>query len=224
VNGEVRVLRQLLGWLHEAGKLQQLPKSKAIPEEDVPRIDIPTQEQIVRLIEALPPALRVLVWLMAETGLRPGEARNLPWCHVEIDRGSILIDQFGIWKPKSRQSIRRVFPSPELLESIRTLPRLGPYVFAGRRHGMPIVNIRASLKSAAESAGFSPGSNVTPKLFRKAFATWQIERNISLSVVQRQMGHRPGSLVTDQNYIAVSDRVQRENRLILPVDKARSAP
>jgi integrase len=222
VNGEVRVLRQLLGWLHEIGRLKQMPKSKSIPEDDVPRIEIPTQDQVVRLIESLPAQVRVLVWLMAETGLRPGEARNLPWCHVEIERGSILIDQFEGWKPKSRQSVRRVFPSPDLFETIRALPRKGPHVFVGRDPKKPIANIRSSLEVAAERAGLASNFRVTPKLFRKAFATWQIERNVSLSVVQRQMGHSPGSLVTDQNYIRVSDQAQRDHRLALPVERVRS--
>jgi len=223
VNGEVRILRQLLGWLCDSGRLKQMPKSKSIPEDDVLRVEIPTQEQVVQLIEALPAQTRAMVWLMAETGLRPGEARNLPWCHVEQEGGAILIDQFEGWKPKSRQSVRRVFPSPDLFDAIWALPRKGSYVFVGRDPRKPIGNIRSSLEAAARRSGLALSFRVTPKLFRKAFATWQIERNVSLSVVQRQMGHSPGSLVTDQNYIRVSDQVQRDHRLALPVEKARSA-
>lgn len=217
INGELRVLRQLLGWLVDRGELAALPKVPKLAE-DRRFLAVPTVEEVVRLVDHLRGSAKVLVWLMAETGLRPDEARNLPWSHVDAENGAILVQPFGNWRPKTASSVRRVYPSEHLMRELMRLPRKGDYVFPGTDPAKPVQNVRTALQTAAKRAGLSRNGKPfvpTVKLFRKAFATTLAERGINQSVVGAMMGHAPGSKMTDQFYTFIRDEAKRANRLSL---------
>jgi len=217
INGELRILRQLLGWLVDQGELAALPKVPRLAEERR-WLDIPTPEEVVRLLDHLRGPVKVLIWLMAETGLRPDEARNLPWAHVLGDQGAILIHSYRAWKPKTSTSARRVYPSDELMREMLRLSRTGDYVFPGTDPSKPVQNVRTALGTAAKRAGLTRNGKPylpTIKLFRKAFATMLAEQGTNQSVVGAMMGHAPGSKMTDQYYTFVRDAAKRANRVSL---------
>ena len=56
---------------------------------------------------------------------------------------------------------------------------------------------------------------VTPKTFRKAFATWQAERGTHPRILQAIMGHAPGSRMTDQHYVFANEELQKQTMLSL---------
>lgn len=217
INGELRTLRRLLGWLEERKELSELPKVQKL-RETRRWLDIPKADEVVEMLQHLRPSVRVLVWLMAETGLRPSEAQNLPWDHVDAEAGAIHIKASGEYAPKNGASERSVFPSETLMRDLLRLPRTGDYVFSGTDPQKPIQNVRTSLKTAAKKAGLTRrGKPFVPtvKLFRKAFATALAERGISQSVVGAMMGHAPGSRMTDQFYTFIDDEAKRRNRISL---------
>jgi len=219
VNGEVRVLRQLLGWLHRDGKLAAVPQVRRIREPQR-RWPVPTQADVARLVAELPARQRVLVWLMAETGLRPGEALNLPWAHVDPERGCIEVAPFGRWQPKTGASIRRVPVRAALMGAIQALPRDSDYVSPGRARGRPRQNTRTPPAGAARRAGLARNGvamRFTPKLFRKACATWLADRGVYPRLLQDLLGHAPGSKVTDVHYVQTSDAAWRSVAITLPV-------
>ena len=212
INGEKRVLRQLLGWLVKQGELVAVPEFPRLREER--RIfDVPTVEEVVALLGHLHGAVKVLVWLMAETGMRPDEARNLPWAHVDADEGVILIRPHHAWRPKTPTSVRQVYPSDTLMGELLRLPRTGDFVFAGTDPGKPVQNVRTAIATAAKRAGFRHSPAI--KLFRKAFATTLAERGINQTIVGDMLGHAPGSKVTAQHYQFIREKAKRANRLSL---------
>lgn len=207
INGELRVLRQFLGWCVEQGDLASLPKVPKLTEERR-WLEIPTANEVMRLVDHLRPTVKVLVWLMAETGLRPDEALTLPWAHVNANEGKITIRAYGSWKPKTASSARTVYPSDELMEELRRLPRNGDYVFPGKDPSKPIQNVRTALATAVKQAGLTRNGQpmkVTVKLFRKAFATTLARRGANHSVVGALMGHAP-RLEDDRSVLHVHHR------------------
>ncbi len=213
VNGEVRVLRQMFGWLLEKGHIDALPKFKRAGEE-YRRFTIPSPEEVVALLNQLPQVNRVLIRLLAETGMRPSEALNLPWAHVEEADYRIRIEPYGSWRPKTQVSRRLVPLNAGLMKELLSLPRRGAYVFAGKNPSRPLQNIRASLATAAKACGLQPPPL---KLFRKAFASWQAEKGLHPRLLQELMGHAPGSKVTDQHYVFASEAAMRRAGIALPI-------
>lgn len=220
INGETSALKQVLKWHCDKGHLDKVPsfENLDVPE---PEYDIPEKWEVVQIIQHLPERHRTLVKLMAETGVRPGEAYNLPWKYVNLEKGYISIRPFRNWKPKRKSSIRDVWLSSSLCTEMRRLPKVGTYVFSGRDSEKPITSFKKALKSAVELAGLHKDGcpmRITPKTFRKAFATWQAEDGISPSILQKQMGHVPGSRMTEQHYIRIRDRALQNAVLELPLN------
>jgi len=213
VNGETRVLRQIFGWLADKGYIDTIPKFKRAGEE-YRRFDIPAPETVVALLSKLPLVNRVLIRLLAETGMRPSEALNLPWAHIEEQQQRIRVEAYGTWRPKTQVS-RRIVPLNEgMMKELLSLPRRGVYVFAGKDPSKPLQNVRTALATAAKATGLPRPSL---KLFRKAYASWQAEKGLHPRLLQELMGHAPGSKVTDQHYVFASEAAMRKAGITLPV-------
>ncbi len=177
-------------------------------------------EDAAKLIGRLSPTNRALVRLMAETGLRPGEALNLPWDHLEAEKSRIWIGPHRGWAPKTKASHRYVTLREGVLADILALPRTGDYIFAGKDPKKPLQNVRTALNTAAKAVGIRPP---TLKLFRKAFATWQAENGLHPALLQQLMGHAQGSKVTDQHYIFASEAAKQAATLSLPLPERDAA-
>lgn len=219
VNGETRILRQILGWLKDEGHLEVMPKCRAVNEE-YRRYEIPSMEDAAKLIGRLSPMNRALIRLMAETGLRPGEALNLPWEHLEAKKSRIWIGPHRGWAPKTKASHRYATLREGVLADILALPRTGDYIFAGKDPKKPLQNVRTALNTAAKAVGIRRPSL---KLFRKAFATWQAENGLHPALLQQLMGHAQGSKVTDQHYIFASEVAKQAATLSLPLPERGAA-
>lgn len=219
INSEVAVLDQVLGWAVREGYLREQPKAEQIPVRRA-HVEIPTPEEMGRIIQELPERLKPLVWFLAETGCRKGEAVNLTWdCLDEIGGYAEVRAREG-WTPKTQQSERRIPLSPALLKTLRALPKQGPYVFTGKVPGKPVTDLRKALRSATARAGIRRQGqplDLTPKTLRKAHATWQAMRGVNESVLQGLLGHAAGSRVTKQYYVHATEEAKRAAVIRLPV-------
>ena len=65
---------------------------------------------------------------------------------------------------------------------------------------------RNMLKKHAENAGIK--QNVTPHLFRHAFATFLLEEDVDIRYIQKMLGH--SSISTTQIYIEVASEKQKQ--------------
>ena len=219
VNREISTLRLVLKWAKKSNLIDTLPEIEKIPVPPI-RAVIPTPEEVVRIIYALPLRLRLVVWFMAETGCRVGEAFNLSWDCVDEVGGFVEIITREGWTPKTNQSERIVPLNLDLVDMIRHLPKNGVYVFPGEDLDTPIGNIRKAFAFAVAKADIRRKGkpvHLTPKVLRKAHATWQAERGTHESVLQGLLGHAKGSKVTKQYYIHTTQEAKRAAVTSLPV-------
>ena len=218
INDETAFLTRVLAWANKNGYRVNLSEIEQIPVRPV-HPDIPTPQEVVRIIDALPDRLRPVITFLAETGCRIGEALNLTWDCVDLDQGIAHIRSKDGWTPKTMQSERPIFLSDGLLTIMSQLPAGGSYVFPGAAPDKPIWNLRRSWNRAVRKAGIKRNgepATFPPKSLRKALATWQSARGIDESVLQRHLGHAPGSRITRQHYVQATERALRNAVFQLP--------
>jgi integrase len=218
INGEMRSLRVVLGWARKQRLIAEVPHAEPLHEIRKQPV-ILTQQEAAQIVNAIRPQVRILVRFLLETGCRIGEAVNLTWSDVDEVNGVVSIQVKDGWTPKTAHSERKLPIAPGLLSALRKLPKSGPYVFTGRKKGRPISSFRAALVTAVKKAQIIRDGRLvklSPHMLRKAYATWQAERGIAAAVLQPMLGHAPGSRVTAQYYVYVSERAMREAVLELP--------
>jgi integrase len=219
INSEVGTLKHILKEGIKRGAIAAVPEIEYIPQR-AKKVDIPTEREIVRLIEAAPVRLRVLLAFLAETGCRRGEALHLTWDAIDENGGFAVIEPRGEWTPKTASSNRRLPLSDGLLSVLLQVPRIGPYVFHGRDPNRPMADFKRSLASAVKAAGLMRNGKpmrITPHVLRKANATWLATRGVHPRVLQSLLGHSPGSRITDQHYVQSTDEALRQAAVTLPV-------
>jgi integrase len=219
INSEVGTLKHILKEGKKRGAIPSVPEVERIRQ--APRnVEIPTEAEMVRLIEAAPLRLRVLLAFLAETGCRRGEALNLTWDAIDEPNGFARIEPRDGWTPKTASSHRRVPLTEGLLAALRILPRTGAYVFPGRRPDKPMTDFKRALVSAVKASGLVRNGKpmrITPHVLRKANASWLAARRVHPRVVQSLLGHSAGSRMTDQHYIQTTDETLREAAINLPL-------
>ena len=226
INSELITLGLILKWACKNDFIRNVPRVEQIPVvlEDV---EVPTPEEVVRIINALPKRLRPLVQLLAETGCRKGEALNLTWDDLDEVNGVIYIrPKKDGWSPKTHSSIRRVPIGTDLLGRIRRISKTSSYVFPGRGGAdKPMNNFRKALASAVERANIERNGKlmqITPHLLRKAYITWQKEKGVDDAILQPLVGHARGSRVTLRHYMHATDKSKRNAVLELPkIDESK---
>lgn len=217
INSDVKSVMKVLKWAFKCKRLQALPEVEAVASE--PRRVRPlTDAEVVALIQATRRRHRCLFRFLAETGCRAGEAFNLTWDDVDLDNGVITIRSKGGWTPKTRSSARDVYIGGDLLDELKGLPRGGVYVFSGRDPNRPITNIRKAFATALRKAGLNKnGARITPHSLRKAYATRLAMQGTPQRILQANLGHTPGSRVTDQYYVSATEEARRQAFRPLPI-------
>lgn len=212
VNGEVRTLRKMLRWGKKSRLVSDTPEFEMIPVK-ASMVEPLSEAEMAALVQCCPPRLRLLVAFMVETGCRSGEARNLTWDCVAPAEGAVEFRFREDWQPKSGHSERRVYLSAELMTAILKVPRLGRYVFPGRVPGQPIGSFRKALAAASTKAGIARGCKpfvVKPHMLRKSRATQHaLNPDVTMALLQKQLGHSAGSSVTMKHYVSVPDAAMR---------------
>ena len=224
INSEITTLGLVLRCAVKDGYLESAPKFVRVPVHPL-AVVIPTPEEVVRIIGALPERLRPLIRSLAEIGCRKGEAVNPTWDCIDENGGNAEIISRDGWTLKTQQSERRAPLNDDLLEMIRMLPKIGPYVFPGKRPDAPVGSFTRAWTSAVKTAQIRRRGQIVHlpvKTLRKAHATLQAERGISESVLQGLLGHSRGSHVTRQLYVHVSDEAKRAAVITLPINSSRA--
>lgn len=222
INSEVATMMQVLSWAQELRVIDHVPKYESIP---VPpsRPDIPTPEEVERIVGHLEARTGLLATFLAETGCRKNEAFSLEWSDVDFDAATIMVQRKVGFTPKSEHSERTIPVSPTLINRLKEAKadddrsaseqgeRMSDYVFPGR-FGRKRTDMRKALATAVKKAGVKRGDRLirlTPHIFRKAMATWLHSWNVSDRMLQARLGHAPGSRITNRTYVHVSTDEQR---------------
>lgn len=234
INGETGILIQLLRWSQEKSLITRLPKVENIPVP-IKRVDIATPDEMVRILDALEPATRLLVRFLAETGCRKGEAFSLEWSDLDKQNCLVRIRRKEGFTPKTQHSHRDIPLTASLMEALTaarneagakameeggTMP---PWVFPGKG-GVKRVDFRKALATAVKKAGVTRDGtplHLTPHILRKGMATWLHVRGVSDRLLQPRLGHAPGSRVTHRTYTHTITNDMRAVMIDLDAERAK---
>lgn len=174
-------------------------------------------EELVRLLEALPPQWRCIVYLLALTGLRWGEVSGLRWDDVDLGKAMLRVRRTN-WKglaqaPKTDAAHRVVplaDPLPRMLADHRRQQIAEQH--PGLEHGLvfPTVKgtlhrgtpLRKVLDRACKAAGIR---RITTHGFRR---TWNnLARQLADRMVVRSIvGHASEAMTEHYSWIALDEK------------------
>lgn len=179
----------------------QLVVSLHFPKVPYRLPDIPSPEEVQRLLEAVRPLkYRAILMTAYGAGMRISEACSLLTTDIDSDRGVIHI------RDGKRGRDRYVMLSPVLLTVLREYWKqyrpTPPVLFPGSKPGACVSHcmVRNALHKAKGKAGIT--KRVTPHTLRHAFATHLLEDGADIRTIQRVLGH--SSIRSTARYTKVS--------------------
>jgi integrase len=202
VRGELNVLRQILNWCIDEQLMVAKPR---LPTLSVPSTEValPPDEAFMWVLTAAPPQHAMALEFMMLTGLAPHELERVQARDVAIYK-TLEIGMRSDFQVK-QPSRRRTIPLNGRASSIWF------QVAQGKRPDYPVFPTVAAMQKAIyrlrELAGdrAPPGvEQITPKLMRKWFAS-KVSNEKPEHVLQRLMGHAPGSPITRRHYVRSTD-------------------
>jgi integrase/recombinase XerD len=194
INLEILCLSAMVKWGTRNGlcsdplcRVDRLPIKRTVPQPLTP-------EETRSFVLALPASKKPLFLVMAWGGLRINEARSLRWDQIDL-QGGVAGNVAG------KGGRGRTVPFPRgLVELLAGMERKGPYLFPNPKTGLPVKDLRATIKTACRKAGIT--KRVHPHLFRHGFATHLLESGVDLRAIQELLGH--ASIQTTQIYTHVA--------------------
>lgn len=204
VNKELSYFSSLVGWAVENGYANPLPfRIKKFRKTPPPMPDIPTPEEVEKLIKKAEARYRPIFILLYDTGLRVSEALNLEVKNVYLKRGFFLI--------RGKGNKERLVPitTARLERALKKACRgkKAGYAFINPRTGRPWHSIRKALKRAAKKAGIK--RRVYAHLLRHSFGTHALDAGVNLRALQGILGHST-SKVTERYAHLLGTYLSRE--------------
>lgn len=225
VRGELNVLSQALNWCVDEGHLVARPKMPTV-KGSKPEAALPPDEAFLWHLANLPAGTSRALEMMMLTGLSPHEVERL---EVRDGRGNwrmrpgpVSSYEIGIgqrpdfavkqevrrrWVPLNGRAMQLWFQATAGMQpTTRPFPTVEAMQTAMRREvqalseGPALAN--SQLFHVEPPAGIAL---ITPKMGRQWFASKQAKNDVPENVLQRLMGHAPGSPITRRHYIRSSD-------------------
>ncbi|MDR2549147.1 MAG: tyrosine-type recombinase/integrase [Desulfobulbus sp.] len=190
VNKELAALSSFSKWAHEQGYCERI-LIKRFPRKmtAAPIPDVPSRNEVVRLLRAIPRKKRGVFAAMYYCGLRVSEAAGLRDGHIKWSMGVMIVTGKG--------AKQRVVP---LNRKVR------PYLRSGLPFDAP-GDLRPILKWAEKRAGID--RHFYPHLFRHAFGTHMTQQGASLRALQLILGHS-SSHITEIYTTLAAEALSRE--------------
>lgn len=196
-------------------RVSPMPKLK-LKKRVKPRPSFLTAEQVIELSETVDPRDRLLILLLAFTGIRFGEAAALRMRHVRLDarridvEGSVTEVQGRLTTGPTKSGRSRAVPIPGFLadelaqlagnrteaDLLFTSPG-GGYLRLStwrQRSFMPAID---RLVERYDAKGLAPFPRVTPHDLRHAAASLAVHSGANIKVLQRMLGHSSAALTLD---------------------------
>jgi integrase/recombinase XerD len=227
VSNERKALASLFGFLHEEGLWPSNPlngvghvrvgyRERLCPcAGDVTRV-----LSVGCLRRRDTEKLRVLVLLLATTGLRITEAATI--LKQNLDLGALELRVTG---KGDRQRVVPLLPQTarSLAQYMKRHPGDSPYLFPGRTKPghMDIHNLEKTLRRACRRAGVRP---FTPHQLRHFYATEMLRGGAKLEVVARILGHAGVGVTADiYRHVAMAE-LHEEHAKFAPLNGAKMLP
>lgn len=234
VNTYIKKYKAMMRWAYRAEYLKDISYLDRITPVKVPSSgkDVSEKylepEELRKLIESIDyEPYRLLVELLALTGLRFGEAAALDRKDVDIDRKIISITKTYDSRahvcraPKTAGSIREVHIQPELMHVIK---RIRPamlrqqmiyqykdkgFLFCGKSGERVIEETFCGFLKHRGAAAI--GRPVWPHMLRHTHASLLFASGMTIDAVSRRLGHASSS-ITREIYVHVTEQLrQRDN-------------
>ena len=205
VNNELKKLKALLNKAVEWGVIQRNP---ILPVKTLQRMDARprsyfTVEQLQAIYDA-DPSTSAIWQLLANTGMRVGEAMNLKW--EDVTEKTIRVISTKEHMTKTRQW-RDIPLSPGASAAIRQLDTSTTYVLPR----MCMMTVRTRFKKACEKAGVVG----TPHELRHTFISHLVMQGVPLRTVQVLAGHRTISVTENYAHLAPNHMAEMVSGLSL---------
>lgn len=180
-------------------------------------IEIPPIETVRSVIEAADGKWKLIILLLAATGMRAGELRGLTWRGVDLSVSTIRIIQSvkrdgSIGAPKTASGVRTIPISTDLADLLRqhkALAGASRLVFPDEQ-GQPMSHnaLLAGIKKVVKKAGvYWPGR---VHVLRHYAASVMISQNWDLKRIQKMMGHADIQTTVNRYGHLIDTRDQKE--------------
>ena len=213
IHTETTILRQVVNHVRRRNLLShdplagfRLAKPKPSPQPCW------TRDEVLQILAASRPPHKHVLELLAETGMRVGEAKHLTWADVVLTGPYpvVHIRPKDMWKPKTGD-IRAVPLSPRAIQLLRAMPRHSKWVFTGSPrasdpHGVRQMSERrllVYLKRLLARIGL-PGHLHT---FRHAFISHAASEGVPEAVIRSWVGHVDSQII--RLYMHIADRTSQ---------------
>jgi integrase len=152
--------------------------------------------------ETTDPYLRAFFRFVLGTGCRRGEALNLRWEDVTLERKTRTVT----FRDTKSGDDRSVPLSSYCARLLGALPKVegNPFVFVGRRHGKRLYNGSKAWGRIRERAGLF---HLRIHDLRRTFGSWLGDEGFSSKQIGTVLGHR--SDITSRVYMALGDKSKR---------------
>lgn len=206
VHGEIVIFRQILNWAIDEKLLDAMPR---FPTVSVPNIEqaLPSNEDFLWYLVNLPQKHSDALEFMLLTGLAPHELERLQTQDYDEGKNEIHIG----YRPDffiKQASRRRAIPLNHRATGIWWLRAAGKEL---DYHPFPkSAAIQKAMRRLFLSSPAAPiaADGLTPKMMRKWFAS-VVAKQHAEEVLQRLLGHAPGSPITRRHYVRSTDAEAR---------------
>jgi integrase len=126
INNSLALLRKMFNLARDNGKLTTIPKFDLLTVKA--RQGFLPHESFQKLFDAMPSRLQPLLLLLYQTGVRIGEAEKIEWSSVDLDAGTITLQE-----GETKNSEARVLPlTPELITLLSAVANRSGKVFLSK--------------------------------------------------------------------------------------------
>lgn len=197
VQADLALLSQVLNWCVDEGHLTAKPR---LPTVSVPHVEteLPSDPAFLWVLANTPARTASALEFMLLTGLAPHELER-------VQRGDYVKERLGIgMRPDfhvKAASRRRWIP---LNKRARQLWNAASVMAGPEFHPFPTVGaLEKAIQRSRTRTAPAGVDQITPKMMRKWFAS-KISGDVAEHVLQRLLGHSPGSKITRRHYVRSS--------------------
>lgn len=145
---------------------------------------IPQEKQVNQLIAAVPNKYKPYLQILKETGMRPGEAWDLEWKHIDYNTKQVRIT------PKKGSNPRVLPISNELIAMLNLLSKDNEYVFKKGKYKHFAGGFRRHRKKLAAELGDPDLARIKFKTMRHYKGTMEYHKTKDILHVKQVLGHK----------------------------------
>jgi integrase len=202
------VVKQLFKWsVNKAKLLTTNPVSGATMRKPAPNEQpVFSPDQVSKMLATADDHLKPVIAMMAYSGLRFGECRDLLWDHVVLPAdgpGHLVIRLGGSTDTTKTGRVRRIPIHPDLRKILEAMPRSDERVFHApvskkNADGTKMLNESTTVKALKRlclECGFPKADKFKLHSLRHTFASMMARTKVPVQYAQALMGHRNSQIL-----------------------------